>query len=213
MKIVAISGPMGAGKSTLAYGLVRSLNDGCETGAGATNWQVEHIASGPKGAAEGIYGVPMTTENKPIYRPLLQAMADANIALGHPERWLDRLVASHERDALLILDDVRFRYELDYLHSLRNLGVEMVHLHVYVPEVIRAERVFQRDGVRPTQAQLRHPSETDLLLDDRPEYMGVYSPDNRFCYVVLGTDGATWAAEYATKWVRCKFGLNRISIG
>jgi hypothetical protein len=186
MKVIAISGSSCSGKSTLGRGLQNNLPG---------TWAVAHIASYIKEAAEGIFGVPITSQNKAIYRPLLQAMADVNVGLGNPERWMDRLVQSQERDAQFIIDDVRFRYELDYLHKLRNFDVDFVHLHIFVPEHVRRERYKNIYGVYPTEAQLRHPSETDLLLDGTPEDEGVYTPRN--CYILDGMLPAWEMAELA----------------
>jgi dephospho-CoA kinase len=190
MKVVAITGGFAAGKSTLARGLQNNLPG---------TWEVRHIASGVKRAAEGIFGVPITPENKSLYRPLLQAMADLNIGLGNPERWIDRLISSWESDAQVILDDVRFRYELDYLHKLRNFDVDMVHLHVLVPEHVRIARHTNTYGVRPTEAQLRHPSETDLYINGRNGDNGIYSPYNGRLYFVNGTLSPWDAAEDAAR--------------
>jgi chloramphenicol 3-O-phosphotransferase len=187
IKVVAISGGMCAGKTALAKRLVDVLNGPADIPAtGADAFFIESIAAHIKDAAGSIFGVPVTADTKAAYRPMLQAMAVTNEALGNSERWIDRLVSALDAGDRVVIDDVRFKYELDFLLDARRKGyLEFVHVHVDTPEAVRAERYFNLYGQRPTREQLQHPSEVDLY----DAAGNVYTPDDNVFTTVRG-DGA-----------------------
>jgi hypothetical protein len=155
LNVIAVSGKTASGKTSLCRELVRQLRIG-----GYTNWRVVSIAAEVKNRAGALFNVEVTAENKAVFRPLLQAMADVNIAVGNPERWVRWLLNNQPRNMNLIIDDVRFPYELEFLKN--EVGVSLYTVRLEVPEWLRVKRYEQQYKESPSAAVLKHYSETGL---------------------------------------------------
>ena len=85
--------------------------------------------------------------------------------------WLRWLAADiRDMEGPFVIDDVRFPFEADFLRGLDFTIVKLV-----VPDEVRMERYEKVYGRLPTQAELAHPSETEVAKID---------PD----FIMLGTD-------------------------
>lgn len=105
-------------------------------------------------------GAVTAADHTPSMRRLLQWWGTDVRRAEDPDYWVKRamrmiMAAIHDGDSVYITD-ARFTNELDAIHAA---GGKIIRIDVN--EDIRSDRILHRDGVRPTRAQLDHPSETD----------------------------------------------------
>ena len=165
---VAIVGKMGAGKSSLANHLVDVHKYTRVANAGALK-ALAAMAYGPIDKSEtyrltksGGYSRDGTVEVSG--REVLQGIGQI-VKEFDRDFWLKAMMRDMEAkgNGPFVCDDTRFPFEADFL---RERGWLIVKLDV--PDEVRAERYERLYGRRPTQAELSHPSETevDLIKED-----------------------------------------------
>ncbi len=171
---VAIVGKMGAGKSSLANFLVDVHEYTRVANAGALK-ALAQMAYGPidKGQTYRI------TKHVPLVLPVDQ-WEQREVSGREILQGLGQVVKNFDRDFWLkamtrdmdtknppfVCDDTRFPFEADFL---RKNGWIIVKL--YVPKEIRAARYESLYGRLPTEAELNHPSETEV--DEINEDLGL----------------------------------------
>lgn len=197
MNVIVLSGKRGSGKTTTAEHMqllpVSKSEDIPVIGS---------IATAIKETAAAALGIKYTPALKADMVPMLQGMADTHQSLAaNPKvdysatRWIGLLFDTHrwERHTrYLIIDDVRFEYELEYLQAQAGAGYcNLFTARLVCPEEIRAERTAARDGKQPSLDTLRHQSET--ALDD---YQGwdLIVPSNEYT--------PAWIAETVMDWAK-----------
>jgi len=169
----ALSGKMGAGKTTIAIGL-----------AAHYGYHRRGFADAIKDATAQVLGCPLTHvyEQKLIFRSSLQALGQAGRAYWGEDYWVEKLLAyiegiesewPHPRGEGLrfVLDDLRFPNEA---RALKEFGFKLVRIedHLFSHQVWCDARGY-------TEEQQNHISETaldgwkewDIMLRGRPDSM------------------------------------------
>jgi len=157
---VAIVGKMGAGKSSLANFLVDVHQYTRVANAGALK-TLAQMAYGPidKGETYRITQDYMLgpQETEISGREILQGIGQTLKSFDR-DIWLKAMVRSMESlQGPFVCDDTRFPFEADFL---RKQGWIIVKL--YVPKEIRMARYKSLYGREPTDAEMSHPSETEV---------------------------------------------------
>lgn len=105
-------------------------------------------------------GVITASDHTTSMRMLLQWWGTDVRRAVDPDYWVKRTMRMVMRamgnGVSVYITDARFTNELDAIHAA---GGKIIRIDV--EESVRIDRILHRDGVRPTRAQLSHPSETD----------------------------------------------------
>jgi len=166
MRNVALVGGFGSGKTTAAdllekvYGytrvsLARNLKD---VAADAINSGRPIEKTSTYGVTD-LYGAERRISGRQVLQELGQSVKalDRNLWV----RWLVSDIRSGRYGpGPYVVDDCRFYYEALALSG----GVQFLIGRLEVPEEVRAERYYRTYGLRPTAAELSHPSETEMNL-------------------------------------------------
>ncbi len=167
---IAIVGKMYAGKTTLANQLVEAHGYRRMLMAGPLK-ELAHRAYGEEIQKDKNYEVrdlkDGSLETK-TGRQILQGIGQS-IKTVDRDIWLKifhndaarQLQIDGLTPAQIVVDDVRFKFEADYLHSQ---GWYVVR--VYTPVEIRIARAVAMTGVAPTAEELDHESEREVDLID-----------------------------------------------
>lgn len=163
---VAIVGQFGSGKTTLANHLIE--NHG---------YTRVSFAARLKEVAAAVYGdggpiekprIYLATSLQDVTRPitgrmLLQELGQSVKVLDR-DFWIKWLAADIRAGKYgvgpFVIDDCRFPYEADFLRD--EMGFTVVRLDV--PEAVRFARYEALYGYAPSEAEINHPSETEVLL-------------------------------------------------
>jgi hypothetical protein len=173
-KSVAIVGEFASGKTTLANALIEQYGFKRVSFAGRLK-QMAAAVYAPSGNPAG-YGVVEKTAEYEVFplrwddpgtisgREVLQQLGQSVKELDRLfwVRWLmNDIDAGMHGDGPFVTDDCRFPYEAD---ALRERGFTIVR--VMTPIKTRMERYEMTYGRLPTQAEMTHPSETEVTLID-----------------------------------------------
>lgn len=170
---VAIVGKMGAGKSSLANHLVDVHKYTRVANAGALK-ALAAMAYGPIDKSE-TYRITRRNEmswgtewlEEPISgRQVLQGIGQI-VKEFDRDFWLKAMMRDIETkgNGPFVCDDTRFPFEAEFLKQR-----DWIIVKLYVPKEVRAERYRTLYGRVPTEAELSHPSETEV--DDIEEDIG-----------------------------------------
>lgn len=146
LQIVAISGPVGAGKSTLARGLTDRYNG-------------RHLST-----KELLRTHAQTIgDDLPAERRALQDYGDA-LDTQTDGGWVARAAAQHVAEeaaaGLVIVDAVRIQRQIDALREA--FGANVIHLHLYSSKEVLARRYTNRGG---TSGLVELPSYVDVAAN------------------------------------------------
>lgn len=168
---IAIVGKMGAGKSSLANHLVDVHKYTRVANAGALK-SLAAMAYGPIDKGE-TYRVTRLNEDSWSEEYREQELSGREVLQGigqivkefDRDFWLKAMMRdiSTKGNGPFVCDDTRFPFEAEFL---KDEGWVIVKL--YVPADVRARRYENLYGRAPTEAELSHPSETevDLIEED-----------------------------------------------
>lgn len=190
---VAIVGKMGAGKSSLANHLVDVHKYTRVANAGALK-ALAAMAYGPIDKSEtyrvtipcSVHSGDSHEEREISGRQVLQGIGQI-VKEFDRDFWLKAMMRDIDTkgNGPFVCDDTRFPFEAEFL---KERGWIIVKL--YVPKDVRAERYRSLYGRVPTEAELNHPSETEV--DDIEEDIG-FSGESPIEEIVHGIfEHMTW---------------------
>jgi len=157
--LIGISGPMGAGKTTLAKDLCNNLDFTRFSFAGPVRQEV----------ADGM-GIDLQTlmtledvKGKSQFRQIYQAWGNGMRTIRRPDYWINKLfdhiesgeaqMEANEAVNIVVIDDVRYPNEVQ---AIKDRGGMMIHLEISTNEQLRR-------GMEPQF--LEHPSESALYQE------------------------------------------------
>jgi hypothetical protein len=185
--VIGISGKIASGKSELAQRL--------KNNSGSLSTYIEHFAGPLKRDLEVLTGHQITNANKDIFRVLMQNYGTAMRLLNGEDYWPKRLLSEFARAwkpivdmpgtmPLLIVDDLRYENEADFLRSMEDEGCKVYLIRLQVSPEVQARRYFAKYGREMNPDYRLHTSETtldnyldwDILVDtDIFTEIGVYN--------------------------------------
>lgn len=163
---ILISGKLCSGKTTLGNGIMEI----------DPRYQRMPLAQALKRDVEFLSQKHITSENKHLFRPVLQSYGALMRGLHGEDYWVDRMVADCIVGEMrhVIVDDVRYPNEVA---ALRRAFDNTLLVRLAIPPAVQSERYISIYGTEPTVEILTHHSETSLDdFDDFDKYMRADMP-------------------------------------
>ena len=180
MKIIALSGKMRSGKTTLGALLEKHLK-GCKRVSFGDEVRRE-VARG-MGYDSNDWKLPFTSLDKSALRPILQAWGHNMRKVRGERYWIDKLMTRilgetiYDDDAVWVIDDVRYINELEAITDLEYDGIGHYNYHIFRLECTEETQI--RRGCDPSN--MTHQSEiefndytwnhpyTDVIISDEDD--------------------------------------------